>query len=303
MGFRDVPQTVVKTAGGGLFSTLWKVLSFLMKKWYLLLIIIFLISIVPGALVHSIQQKSFNPLILETGGRIMSASDIISLQIKNIKSNPQITYEEANKFTSSWQRFKFKIGKLSNYYILIINLMFLVSMFSVYYFGLSYIDHRNSVNIPLSLFILIAFEIMFSMLMYIKEKTGELPSTSLFLNSYTSILNIMILVILSFIGIAIFIATDVSKTVSNMIYGLIFFFIIFLLVGLFNITRNIDGFDIKTEKERFYPLKGLFFGENSLVNNWKIIAGKGYEDFLMKFPIKDINESLNINNETVKTMV
>lgn len=303
MAFREIPQTVIKTASSGIFSTAWKVISFLLKRWYLLVLVIFLVSIVPGAIVHSIQQKSFNPLILETGGRIMSASDIIALQIEKIKSNPQITYEEANSFKSSWDRFKFRVGKFGNYYILFINLLFLFAMFFLYYWGFHYIDNRTIINIPLAFFTLISFEIMFSMLLYIKAKTGNLPSTSLFINSYASILNIMILLILTVIAISLFIATDVSKTVANLAYGFIFFFIIFLLIGLFSIIRNIEGFSLKENKEMFYPLKGLFFGENSLVQNWKVIVGKSYEDFLQKFPATNIDNYINQTNQSVKEMI
>ena len=69
-----------------------------------------------------------------------------------------------------------------------------IIMFYIFFIALKFIDSRKLVNIPLALFIIIMLQIFFAFLLFINRSQNQLPSTSQFLSSYTSLLNIIILI-------------------------------------------------------------------------------------------------------------
>ena len=275
----------------GFFGTLYTVIKFIIEKWYLIIGIFALISVIVMSIKDSYQQNDIGMLVLGLGSNIMSPDSTILLEVNRLKENPKITIEGNREYSSFWEKLKFKFGKYGSHLRIITSLVFLVGMFFLFYQGFNLISDRKGVNLLLAFLVMILLEMSFMLMIVYKVKTDVYPTMSQFLSTYHSLLYLAVFTIITFLTFAIFNMQESSQSMMNMFYTLILGSLIFIFIGYLGVVNQIkdDKFTSTTIIKQIIPFKGIY----NLFSNYEIILGMNVEKFMEKLPQdNDINKSI-----------
>ena len=283
---------IIQQTSGGFFSSLLTFLKWSIQKWYLIVGIFVLLSVIIVGINDSVKERNFGPLVYNLGGSVVSPDSVIFYEVQRLKENPQITIEGDREYNSYWEKIKFKFGKWGSHIRILVSFLFLFGMFYLLYQGLNYLSERKALNMVVVLLIMILLQMSFMLMIMFKDKTGLLPTMNQFLSTYSSILYLAVTMIIIGITFTIFNSFEASQTMQNLFYTLILGLFIFIFIGYLGVVNSLDlGKKTPTNVEimkNIIPFKGTI----SLFSNLDIIVGYGIlnESVLSKIP--KVNESL-----------
>ena len=283
----------------GFFGTLYTVIKFIIEKWYLIIGIFALISVIVMSIKDSYQQNDIGMLVLGLGSNIMSPDSAILLEVNKLKENPSITVEGDRKFTSYWEKIKFKLGKYGSHLRILTSLLFLIGMFYLFYQGLNLISERKGINMLLSLLIMVLLEMSFMLMLLYKEKTQVYPSMSNFLSTYHQLIYLVSLTVIIFLTFAIFNMQESSQSMMNIFYTLILGTFIFIFIGYLGVVNTLEDKKITNVEivKTIVPFKGVY----NLISNYKVVIGLPVEKFIEK--MADIEKTNLTNLNTNKSII
>lgn len=167
MDSKIVVKTVGKGFGSGISSVLGTIFSFIKKRIFFVLTAISLTILCSSAIIESYEEKSFEPIIINIGGAIVSGDTIVKYETEKLieNGNSLIFYEhEGNE---GW-RFFLTIYKTAKTYSKILSAFWM--MFVMFLFVYRLINwHNDSEKM---------WNIIFALVIYIMLMVGFCISTS-----------------------------------------------------------------------------------------------------------------------------